>query len=114
MKKWDKGGPKSVILRCTEDFKSLVWLNTKTLQKMGAIDVCSLSKATEGTGSNHNTSRKGLLKSKIALPECCFVLETARRQLCFEAAARPQAARWVDAAQLLLEVHRATKGGMHF
>lgn len=112
MLKWDKKGPKSVIVRCTEDFKSLLWLNVKTGQKLGAMDVAMFTGVTQGPGALHSKRAAGVYRAKTATPECCFWVDSPRRQLYFETTAAPQADRWASTLQLLIDVCRATKGKM--
>lgn len=102
MSVWTKGVPKPAHVLVAPDFRSIVWQDAKTKDKLGALDLRSVVEIRSGPGTDH----KKRLMGKAADPDKCLCIEGERTTLCLETINKGQRAEWVEAFSLLLRVFK--------
>ena len=110
MQKWDGKGSKDVVVRASDDFKSIVWLHPKTHARQGALDIVHILDVHAGPGAKHVVEKKGVFGPKPADPACCLWVQAEKRTLFLETTVAPEARRWVDTLKLWMEAYRAMQG----
>ena len=102
MSVWTKGTSKPAHVLAAPDFRSIVWQDARSKEKMGALDLRSVVEVNAGTGPDH----KKRLLGRAADPTKCLCIVGERTTLCLEATNKGQAVEWVEAFSQLLRVFK--------
>ena len=100
---WKKGTPKRAHVLVSSDFRSIIWQDPRSKNKLGALDVRSISQVKQGKGPNH---KKKLLSRREPDPSRCFSVQGEKFSLDAETSEKTDVPKWVDAFQQLYEVSK--------
>ena len=99
---WVKGTAKPAHVLVAPDFRSIVWQDAKTKDKLGALDLRTVVEVQAAPGPDH---KKRLLGRAID-PEKAISIVGERNTLCLETTNKGQRDEWFDAFQTLLHVFK--------
>jgi hypothetical protein len=99
---WTKGSAKPAHVLVAPDFRSIVWQDPRTKDKLGAMDLRSVLGVSPGLGPDHKQRFLG----RKAEETKCFCVEGERSTLCLEANNLGQRDEWVEAFGKLYQVFK--------